>query len=162
MILACDPGLRGAFALLDGARIQIHDMPVVTRAVGSPMRDRDFIDERGVFAQIEQAVLLGATRLVVEQVNGVAGQSAPAAFQFGYGFGIVIAAAIAHRLEIERVTAGVWKKALRVPSDKRASRGRASELLPHHADLWRLQKHDGRAEAAMIALYAQRHLKGSS
>ena len=158
MILACDPGLRGAFALLDGARLEILDMPVRTVSVGSPKRDRDFIDEQRVFALLAGHALIGVDRFVVEQVGGVAGQSAPAAFAFGYGFGIVIGAAMAAKVPIERVTATVWKKALRVHSDKRASRGRASELLPHHADLWPLQKHDGRAEAAMIALYAQRHL----
>ena len=39
------------------------------------------------------------------------------------------------------------------PADKNASRRRASEFFPDCADQWKLAKHDGRAEAAMLAWY---------
>jgi hypothetical protein len=40
----------------------------------------------------------------------------------------------------------------------RRSARRASELLPRFAGLWPLVKHDGRAEAALLALYGAREL----
>jgi crossover junction endodeoxyribonuclease RuvC len=52
----------------------------------------------------------------------------------------------------------VWKKALAVPAAKDGARARASQLLPAHAGLWPLKKHDGKAEAALIAVYALRVL----
>ena len=157
MILACDPGLSGAFAFWPSEpepALHISDMPT-TLMKTSKGKERRFIDERGVFNLIYCS---GATRLVIEDVNGAPGQSAPAAFSFGYGVGIIIGAAIATGLEIERVPASVWKRAMRAPADKRGSRARASELMPASAHLWPLAKHDGRAEAAMLALYAERHL----
>jgi hypothetical protein len=45
-----------------------------------------------------------------------------------------------------------------VPAEKDGARARASQLLPQHAGHWPLKKHDGRAEAALIALYGWRQL----
>ena len=50
-----------------------------------------------------------------------------------------------------------WQKAHKVPKGKDGSRLRASELMPRYAELWRLKKHDGRSDAALIALYALTH-----
>jgi hypothetical protein len=52
----------------------------------------------------------------------------------------------------------VWKKALGVPADKDGARARASQLMPENAWLWPLVKHDGRAEAALIAYWGIRTL----
>lgn len=153
MILACDPGLGGAFALYGGGSLTVTNMPV-------HMNDgRRVIDAPDVLAQVRLFKDLGATRLVIEDVHGAPGQSAPAAFTFGYGVGVVTMAAMSCGYEIERVAPSVWKRALKVPSDKRAARARASELLPAYGHLWPRQKDDGRAEAAMIALYAERFMR---
>jgi hypothetical protein len=45
-----------------------------------------------------------------------------------------------------------------VPAAKDGARARASQLLPGAADQWPLVKHDGRAEAALIALWGIRSL----
>ena len=55
-----------------------------------------------------------------------------------------------------------WKRALHVPKAKDAARARASQLLPEAAHQWRLRKHDGRAEAALLALYGARQLTGKT
>ena len=54
-----------------------------------------------------------------------------------------------------------WKRALGVQKSKDAARARASQLLPAAAAQWGLRKHDGRAEAALLALYGARQLHGS-
>jgi hypothetical protein len=158
MIVACDPGLHGAFAMIDGEELQIWDMPTYVAKAGARKKDRTLFDEAGVLRLVAAFPLVGATRLVIEQVSGAPGQSSPAAFTFGYGVGFITACAMSQRLAIDHVAPSVWKLALRAPSDKRASRARASELLPAHAEKWPLAGHDGRAEAAMIALYAERCL----
>ena len=154
MILAVDPGLHGAFALMDEASCEIRDMPTFTRKVGA--KERATLDDAGVVALVREMTIFGAARLVIEQVNGVQGQSAAAGFSFGYGVGVVTTAARMCGLEIERVPAQTWKKALRCPSDKRASRARASELMPLWSHLWPRAGHSDRAEAAMIGLWALR------
>ena len=59
--------------------------------------------------------------------------------------------------ELVLVPPQVWKRRFNLTSDKDASRARASELLPAHAHLWPLKEHDGRAEAALLALYGARY-----
>ena len=152
MILAVDPGLSGAFAFYDGTALSVRDMPTYTAVAGVRKTNRKFIDEAGVLRTLS-SVRLVAEILVMEQVGGIPGQSAPAAFTFGYGVGVVLTAARCAGYRIERVAPATWKSALKVPADKRASRARASEMLPSHSGLWQRQKDDGRAEAAMLALY---------
>lgn len=160
MILACDPGLSGAFTMMrsDESIVWIRDMPTYTKRVGRV--DRRFIDEVDLLAEMCSAVMLdGPITFVIEDVAGALGQSAPAAFQFGYGAGLVRMAARSACMSIEKVRPQDWKGELRVPKDKRASRARASELMPASAHHWPLQKHDGRAESAMIALWWARRSK---
>jgi crossover junction endodeoxyribonuclease RuvC len=75
------------------------------------------------------------------------------AFAFGRGFGIIETALAAADLPFSCVRPQVWKKRLGVTADKDQARQRATQLLPRGASLWPLKKHDGRAEAALIALY---------
>lgn len=152
MILAVDPGINGALALYDGRELQLVDMPTYVKPAGKRQIDRRFIDEPQLVRIVMGWGLL-ADWLVMEQVGGIPGQSASSAFTFGRGVGIVIAAAIACGLKREEVASSQWKSALKVPADKRGARARASELLPAWSNLWPLQKHDGRAECALIGLY---------
>ena len=152
MILACDPGLSGALAVYDGKSLDVRDMPTFTAKAGARQTDRKFIDEANAVRMIQNC-RRGASIFLIEQVGGIPGQSAPAAFTFGYGVGVVLTAARCAGYRIERVAPATWKSALKVPADKRAARARASELLPAYSGLWARQKDDGRAEAAMLALY---------
>lgn len=74
-------------------------------------------------------------------------------FSFGKSYGAVLGALAALEIPVTHVTPQRWKKALSVRPGKDAARLRASELLPEHSNTWKLKKHDGRAEAAMIAYY---------
>ena len=152
MIAACDPGINGALATYDGERLTVLDLPTYVRAAGSRGKDRRFLDEAQLARMIGDAAMV-CDWLVLEQVGGIPGQSAPSAFTFGRGVGVIIGAAIACSLAREEVHPATWKSALRVPADKRAARARASEILPAWSGLWTLAKHDGRAEAALLAYY---------
>jgi crossover junction endodeoxyribonuclease RuvC len=68
---------------------------------------------------------------------------------YGQLLGILTALAIPYTV----VPPVVWKRALMVPAGKSAARARASQLLPAAAGYWARVKDDGRAEAALIALY---------
>lgn len=160
IVVTCDPGLSGALCLYDTklGSLRVHDMPTVERVVGKAAK-RQVIDEEGVLDLLTGFQLLGATRFVIEQVQGLPRQSAPAAFNFGYGYATVLTTARCLGYEVERVRPEVWKAKLRVPADKNGARGRASEMLPTHKHLWPLKKHDGRAEAALLAVWAEQVLR---
>lgn len=161
MIVACDPGISGALALNDWTtgRLEIVPMPTQTRFIAG-RKLRTVIDEGEVVSTIAAFAAMGATHLFIEQVSGLPGQSAPAAFTFGQGYGTVRAAAIAAGLAIEGVPASVWKAALKIPKDKKAARQRASEMIPTHRHLWALAKDDGLAEAALLSIYGHRWITG--
>ncbi|XP_060665649.1 uncharacterized protein LOC132797913 [Drosophila nasuta] len=55
---------------------------------------------------------------------------------------------------LSTVTPAVWKKATGCPADKGGARARAMQLFPTAADQFKRVKDDGRAEAALIGVYA--------
>jgi hypothetical protein len=148
LVVGIDPGLTGAVAILAPAgEVEcLADLPVI----------RD-----GRLAWIDggalQSLLIGAlagrpARAVVERVSAMPHQGVASAFNFGVGFGAVLAVLQARQIGIELVTAAVWKRAMGLSSDKAASLHKARLLYPG-AEL-HLAKHDGRAEALLLAHYA--------
>jgi hypothetical protein len=150
MILAVDPGLTGAMAWTDGVALSVRDMPTRLEPVNRKMRK--VIDEPGV-ERLLRTARLHTSILLIEQVNGMPGQSGPAAFTFGYGVGIVRGMAAALGYRIETVAPARWKGATSTPANKDGARARASEVWPRQAGLWARKMDDGRAEAAIMAHY---------
>ena len=153
LTLGVDPGLSGAVALLDadGAVELLADLPVI--------RDRSlaWVDGGAL-----QSMLLGAIRgrpcrAVVERVSAMPKQGIASAFTFGVGLGSILGVLQALHLPLELVTAASWKRGLGLSSDKRASLHKARLLFPS-ADLG-LAKHDGRAEALLLAYYVQSRVR---
>ena len=161
MIVAVDPGVSGAIALNDWAcgRLEVIPMPVQHRYIAG-RKLRTVIDEGEVISTLAAFAAMGATHLFIEAVQGLPGQSAPAAFAFGQGYGALRVAGMAAGLILEAVPPAVWKAALKVPKDKRAARQRASEMIPTHRHLWSMAKDDGLAEAALLSIYGQRWVQG--
>lgn len=154
--LGIDPGLSGALALYDPATDQlfIADVPVhILRKNGKLRREPDVQALSDIVGDI---ALRTRVQVWIEHVSAMPGEGAVGAFTFGKVVGLLTGVCAANRLVIERVTPSVWKKALAVPSDKDGARARASQLLPNHSRNWPLKSHDGRAEAALIALYGSR------
>ncbi len=157
LILAADPGVNGALAGFDtdSRRLVVTEMPTYDRQISGRANLRRTLDEDKVVDLILTWHTLGATHFIIERVGGMPGQSAPNAFTFGYGCGVLTTAARCAGMIIERVEPARWKSILRVPSDKNQARARASELFPNHGHMWPLKKHDGLAEAALLALYGK-------
>jgi hypothetical protein len=55
------------------------------------------------------------------------------------------------------ITPQTWQKAMGVSGGKDGARARAMELFPYQMDFFKLKKHDGRADAALIACWGLRH-----
>lgn len=147
-IVGIDPGAHGAIALLDNnGRIQnIHDMPTIKVKVGKTNRDR--ISVQGFIDLLRD---IDIEMVVIEQVGGLTGQSASAAFTFGLGCGLIHGAVAALNLPSCFLPPQRWKKAAELGPDKGAARLMAQQLWPDHAKQFARAKDDGRAEAALIA-----------
>lgn len=150
--LGIDPGVNGALVLLnDGAVQAVWDMPTLEQKVGRKWR------KRIIPAQLARIVQdAKAEQAFLENVHAQPGEGAVGAFTFGKACGYAEMACTALGVPVTLITPQEWKRGLGVPADKNAARARASQLLPGAASWWTLVKHDGRAEAALIALYGSR------
>lgn len=148
LTIGIDPGLSGALGILDSAGefVGACDLPVI--------RDRNLA---WIDGDLLRSVLLGfegSKRVVIERVSAMPKQGVASSFQFGVGFGSILGVVQSLGLPLELVTPVTWKRALGLSSEKHASLHKARLLFPA-ADL-RLAKHDGRAEALLIAHWAAR------
>jgi crossover junction endodeoxyribonuclease RuvC len=156
VILGIDPGLSGALAFYNPETgfLSVLDMPTL-KAGGT--KGKSVIDMASL-ARLIDAESTRISQCYLELVGTRPGESGVGAFSFGEGVGIIRGILAASFIPVTRVTPAVWKKAMGCTGDKEQSRARASEILPRHADKWPLKKHDGRAEAAVLAVYGARQL----
>lgn len=143
--IGVDPGMKGAIAVLDdfGKLVVVHDMPCTDKGVSAQLlahledwRDTDFY---GV--------------VVIEDVHSMPKQGVASSFGFGRSKGVVEGVFAGALRPLVYVAPSTWKRHLALTKDKGACRQRAVELWPDHAERFKLIKHDGRAEAALIALW---------
>ena len=138
--IGCDPGRQGAFALFDKAEmtVQTFDMPDTLAGVHAMLADfprvRAAIIEKPFYPQ-----MIGTRAVAVIAEN----------------FGALKSAFLWLDIPLFEVRPVEWKKGLNLGPYKEESRNRASQLFPGNADQWALKKHEGRAEAALIAWYGQ-------
>lgn len=143
VILGIDPGASGAVAFYRPERpreIEAHDVPV---ADGQ-------IDAAALAHLIREA---GVTEAMVERVGAMPKQGVASTFKFGMAYGAVLATAAALEIPIRQATPGRWKKHFRLSADKEQARGLAIRQWPGSRAFSRKKDH-GRAEAALLALYA--------
>ena len=154
-ILGVDPGLSGCVAMLQvthgGGAVDVFDIPTTTRTVNK--KEKRQIDPYSLAAWLEiQRPLIKFA--VIEQVGTMPGQGVTSAFNFGFTTGCIHGIIAACGIEIRTVPPQVWKRKYGLlGQNKDASRGEASRRFPQFTHLWQLKKHDGRAEAALLALY---------
>jgi len=150
-VLGVDPGLDGALAIHDGASLTVYDMPVVqARSRGRELDHTELARILDAAGHLDHAVL--------EQAWPRPGEAASRAAKQGATWGAVRGVIAAQFIPITVVSPQKWAKALHVAKGKDASRARASELMPAHAHLWQRKRDDGRAEAALMAVYGLRML----
>lgn len=144
LLLGIDPGISGAIACLEGDDLLwVTDMPVADGEVLGPV----------LAARVLAG--LGDRRAVVERAQSMPGMGVTGAFRYGAGYGVILGVLGALSIPFDTVRPTAWKKAAGLAGkDKPASRRRAIELWPQHAERFARAKDDGRAEAALIARYS--------
>ena len=160
-VLGVDPGVSGAVAVVGPgeADVRVWDTPTHE----PPKAGRRVVDFVALMDLLLAEVDPPPDLAVVEMVGAMRGDGASQAFAFGKATGAAMATVSAvFRCPIEEVAPQVWKRAMRIPTGagKDASRARATALFPAAAWQWPLKKHDGRAEAVLLAEFQRRRGTG--
>ena len=153
LIYGIDPGFTGAIALYwpDAGKLEVHDMPVMKNPKG-----KTIINPHGVLDILANEG--GKSLAVLEQVGAMPGQGVSSMWRFGQGVGHLEMACAACKLPLKYVTPATWKKHFNLSRDKGVSRGVAMQRFPDQAQQFSRAKDDGRAEAALIALFGAEKL----
>ncbi len=155
ILCGIDPGLSGALCIIDDAGwVSVWDMPTHSLTRGG--KNKRELDAH----ELSRMLSLPIGHVFVERVGAMPGQGVSSVFAFGKAYGIILGVIACRAIPMTMVNPRVWKAALAVPAAKDGARARASQLMPEAADQWRRVKDDGRAEAALICLWGQRHLSG--
>lgn len=151
-ILTVDAGASGALCFYNRStqRVEIHDMPIFQVGKGRQ------IDERGL-ARLIDAHSRDVDYAFIEQQWARPTDGGPQGFKLGVNYGQLRMVLAANFIPYQVVAPRTWKRFMGLTSDKDACRAAASRLLPQDSHQWTLKKHDGRAEAALLALYALKH-----
>lgn len=161
LIIGIDPGISGALALIDPATMRVWRIADMPTAEANGKRSVS----AGLLALTitEWASLASATgrRLlaIVEEVGAMPGQGVTSMFSFGRSFGVILGVLAGCGVALELVRPAAWKKAARISKDKGSARKAAQERFPESAGMFARVKDDGRAEAALLAMW--RAEKGS-
>ncbi|WP_287461193.1 hypothetical protein [Sphingomonas sp.] len=144
ILFSADPGTTGAIAeFRDGALHTVHDP--VDASLARPLADL-LVEAMGdPFNDVS---------IAIEKVNGMPGQSGPASFNFGKGFGAMLGVCLALGIEPTLVHSSVWKQAVGLRGlAKAASKDLAAATFPAFADRF-LKWRPDKAEAALIGFWA--------
>jgi len=154
-VIGIDPGAAGAVAILerDGSLVQVLDMPSVEITVGGKAKRR--VSPEMLAAEL-RLFNVHATCAYIEQVSAMPGQGVSSMFAFGQAYGQALGVLAGLGIPVQVVTPSRWKRELKLNTGKDAARAMAAARWPQHAGEFRRVKDDGRAEAALIALWGLR------
>jgi len=152
VVVGIDPGNSGALAFLsyENAAIRILDMPTFEFMT---TKNRTEIDP---YAIAEALKAHDVEHVYMEEVFSSPQMGVTSAFNFGQGKGMIRGVVAALGAPITQIKPSKWKKDMHVPADKKAACARASQLIPGAATAFKGPRGgtlDGRAEAALLALY---------
>jgi crossover junction endodeoxyribonuclease RuvC len=171
VLVGIDTGAQGAIAFMapDGTLLGIDDMPVDKVQQGKFLRSRispsrllmilhgctsghAFIERPEGFPIISRSKLTGQQETRQPSSKNM--------LSFGEMFGIALCACVASGLAVTEISPGSWKRSMSVPANKNEARRIATLKFPSFASTFMRVKDDGRAEAALLALWGQRQLFG--
>ena len=155
--MGIDPGVSGAIAILDGADLlDAFDVPVVETQSGKKKKRR--ISPEMLVAEIEEHIDYLA-RVYIEDVHAMPGQGVTSMFTFGEAAGLIRGVCAGLRVPVHLISPITWKRGMKLQgAGKDASRAMAARMWPQRAGLFKRQRDDGRAEAALLAHYGQNHI----
>lgn len=146
-IMGVDPGVSGAVAFFFPSHpenIAVYDVPSIGKEINCP-------ELAALIRQYQPTVA------IVEAVHSFPGQGVSSSFNFGMSYGMARGVIAAMGVPTKLVAPTKWKKYFGLTKDKDASRRLAIMNWPTCPHFSR-KKDDGRAEAALLALYLAQNL----
>ena len=156
-ILAIDPGQTGALIVVDFYRAGpgIKPGPRIRTARSMPLVIVNKKKALDITAVLEWLPVISSIDVgVIENVHSMPKQGVASSFQFGRMFGGV--ESVIYLIDKQGyVSPRTWKTALALSKDKHASMDLATRVYGKvaRARWWPMMKHEGIAEAALIAYY---------
>lgn len=158
-IIAIDPGLEGAVAVYDPSAkklVTVWEIPTIVVQKGRKREQR--IDAVKLGTWLTEAIVeYGVSDIVLEEVHSSPQMGVKSAFSFGRTFGKIETVCELYGPKLHRVSPAVWKARMVVKGDKKQSVLAAQKLFGVNPWFNRIS-YDGRAEAALLAVYAARDL----
>ena len=151
-VLGIDPGITGALSMIDTelAALIVRDMPSASVNGRQQLSDVWLAD---ILREYEP------DHAWIERVHAMPKQGVASSFSFGFSYGVVRGVLAALLVPTELVTPNEWKRHFRIGSDKNEARLTAARLFPEASPLFKRNKDDGRAEAALLALFGAQSMK---
>jgi crossover junction endodeoxyribonuclease RuvC len=155
--IGIDPGLDGAIAVICDAGITLLDTPTVSTG---KRREMDLY----AIVRLLKGLTCSQDALVsIEAVHSMPRQGVASTFAFGKGFGMWLGVLAALNIPHQAVAPQTWKKIMLrdAGKEKDASRVKAMQLFPQVADQLSRKKDHGRADALLLAAWAQANVNAS-
>lgn len=151
LIMGVDPGFSGAIAVYNpksNRLVDVIDFPVTTGK-----KPEILISEFADFISTHAS----STRLcVIEDVGAMTGvEGRQSMFRFGFATGVAHGVIGSFLIPIVTTKPAVWKTLMGLSREKRLSIEKARAMFPTHSQTF-TSKHDGRAEAALLAVFGKR------
>jgi len=149
-VLGVDPGVTGALAMLDTdlSALVVCDMPSTLIKVGKTHRR-----QLSEFWLADTLRVYAPDEAWIERVHALPKQGVASSFSFGLSYGLARGVLAALGVRVTLVTPNEWKRSFRLGPDKNEARLVASRLFPANAAYFTRARDDGRAEAALLALF---------
>jgi len=144
-IMGIDPGISGAVAFYfpdQRAGISAYDVPIVGKEINASAL-HDLIHQ------------YAPDLAVIEIVHSMPKQGVASSFNFGMSYGIAKGVVGSLHIPTINVAPTKWKRHFGLTADKEQARALAISTWPF-SEHFRRKKDNGRAEAALLALYGAR------
>jgi crossover junction endodeoxyribonuclease RuvC len=157
-VLAFDPGVTGAYAILDSLITLVDDVPVHTAQHGNSAKIRNELDLHGLRTALASFRI---AHVFIERVAARPGQGVTSMFRFGEACGAIYGLMVGLRLPVTFVTPQTWQKHHHVGASPDAARQRAVQLYPAIAPMLARKRDQHRADALLLACYGRHTLNGT-
>lgn len=155
MFVGIDPGLTGAIAVLDHTGMRhLADLPTMNRGAGTVKRQINGAALTTYLREMLHDTDKHEVLVAIEKMGAMPKQGVASMLSIGLTAGIIEGVVAARGYRFELIPAAVWKKAMKVTATKEHARAAAQRMFPA-AEL-HLVKHHNRAEALLLAAWAQR------
>lgn len=160
LFIGIDPGIRGAIARTDHAgNSAVRDMPIRPKQGNGKVRNE--VDPKALQAILRELVPAHETGIVVmEALNTFAGGSVQTMGSLEATKAVILTVAELSGFDVALVAPRAWQSFFGIRKTEREDTKKQSLRIARElfgVELCPLAKHDGRADALLIARYAQRH-----